>query len=395
MARMCMVVVAWLAIVPTLTTFADAADDSAVQVAIPRQGPFAIDGGGPKLTIGGHFQARYQSTFGLESDQPEDTVTGFYLPRMRLSFDADLPDDRFSFTVVTDFNRSTGEATALDVYGEAQLNDSTKLRFGQYKLPFTREFDVSSKRVVAVDRSVADGFFRINRTQAVTLDYRGDRVRVRLSSSDGRQASNTTFFDSDEADYAFTGRFELRLGDAGWRQYRDMSSFRGSENGVLLGAAVHFQRDGDTRQPSSLFGDEEVSLLSFTADASFEGDGWNIGTFFYGQTFDGNDNTITDLAFTVQGGLFVTETFEVFARWSQAFPDDDRITNDTFSQVSTGFTRFIIPKSHALKFTFEVAYSPGDQAQSSSLIGRRDFNGIFPDQDNDQFAILAQLQMLF
>lgn len=353
---------------------------------------------GFRLNVIGDIQFRYHSTF--DADDPAENVDddfegGFQLRRTRLDVRGTTLNNKVEFRVLSSFSRSDGRLELQDAWASYAFDGGAKLLAGQFKLPFTREFDVGSIRQLAVERSIADEIFRLDRSQGLMLSREWDRVRVAGAFSDGRRTVNSAYTDDSEADFAFTGRFEARLGEAGWRQFRDFMSFRGGETGVLLGLAGHWQQGGATASPAAL--DDEADLFAYTADASIEGDGWNIFAAFYGRHIEAGDETYDDLGFTVQAGVFVTEHHELFARYSAVFPDDDRSGGtDSFSEITAGVNWYFIPESHALKVTLQAQYYPEPTTDASSLISTPNTSiGILPDADSGQLAVVAQLQLLF
>jgi len=350
------------------------------------------------VRVDGLLQFRYTGVFDAEDADSgnDDYVGGFSVARARIGVKGEVADSRISYRISGQFGAREGDFRVNDGYVDLGLAEGWSLRLGQFKLPFTREFDVSPTKLVLVDRSLSDALFRGGRTQGISLGFRGDRIRVRGTIGDGRLSRNTQAGDAREADStALTARFDLRLGDAPWSEYTDMSSFRGRPVGTLLGAAAHWQRDGIATTLSGL-DDGTVDLLGYTADASIEGNGWSAAGSFFGQTFDDGETSLTDLAFSLQGAAFVTEKIELAARTSVIFPDDDRANGgDAFSQTSLGINVFMIPESHAVKFSCEVSYFPEDQVASGSLVGAALSNGVLADSDEHQFAVIAQMQIVF
>lgn len=195
-----------------------------------------------RFELRGESQFRYYSVFGLDDDggerggEDEAFGNGFEHTRHRLDFSGHAMDTRLKYRVRGDFARSGGAFTLVDANASYDLGDGWRLRWGQYKIAYDREFSqIGGASGLAVERSLASTIFRLNRSQGVELRYQTDDWRVSGTFHDGRRAANTSFFSSSEADIALTGRLEAKLGEAGWRQFGDATSFREAKTGVLLG----------------------------------------------------------------------------------------------------------------------------------------------------------------
>lgn len=351
----------------------------------------ASSDGNFRLQIGGEIQFRYYGN--IETD---DDAGGFQLQRTRLDFRGHVIDPKLTYRILTNIDRSTGDLTLQDAYGEYEVSDGFKVRWGQFKLPFDREFYATSPtQTQTIERSLVSSVFRLDRSQGVQLGYEADRWRVFGAFSDGRRAANTAYTDTIEADFAVSGRAELRLGEAGWRQFRDQTAFRGDKFGVLLGGGLHWQQDGSTGAPSSAMG--TVDLFQYTADASVENDGWNLLGAVTGRVIDDANDSLHDFGLIAQGGVFVSEHAELFARYTHIFPDDSRTGgSDDFAAITAGMHWYFIPKSHAVKLSAEVTYYPDTQADSASIIRAPDTGvGLLSDSDGGQFGFVMQMQLLF
>lgn len=349
------------------------------------------DDGAFKLKVGGMLQFRYVVNFRDEpTDTGEELTNGFQARRTRLEFSGNVINKQTTFMVQTDFNRNGGTATILDGWVRHEVAEGWALRFGQFKAPLLREELVSGKRMLAADRSITNGVFTQARSQGVQLEYDGDRARVAAAFTDGLNTLNTDFDASSEADYALTGRVDLRLkGD--WKQFADFTSWRGSEFGAMIGLAGHWQSGGDTGATV------DTDLLEYTADVSLEGDGWNAFAAFIGRSTDSEaSGDFDDFGVVVQGGVFLTNKTELFARYDIVMPDDSRDSgDDDFSTITAGINHYFIEKSHAAKLTVDVLYFLDAQADSSSIVSRSTGVGLLPDAENGQVAARVQFQLLF
>ena len=102
---------------------------------------------------------------------------------------------------------------------------------------------------------------------------------------------------------------------------------------ALVGGAIHFQemtvgKGSQTGAP----GDIDVTMLTYTADLSLEGDGWNGYAAFVGRNMEastlGGDTDLDDFGVVVQGGVRIADETELFGRWDGVFLDDSRGISD-------------------------------------------------------------------
>ncbi len=365
----------------------------------------ASPGGDFRLNVGGQIQFRYLMNFGddLGGQADEDWEGGFQTRRTKLWFDGTVFDE-FDFKVQWNFDRDGGGAVLEDAYVSTPMGwDGWNLKWGQFKAPFMREELVSSTSQLAVDRSHMNEVFNQDRSQGIQVGYSADDWRLMIMFSDGFNSVNTDYTTDrslafgGESDYAFTGRFEYKFaGD--WGQFKDFTSPSGSNWGVLLGGALHYEGGDDT---GNSFGGDDYNYLSWTADVSVEGDGWNLYAAGVGGYTDfediggvaGADADFDDYGIVIQGGLMIPDTdWEVFGRYDAVFPDSDRANDDAFNVITAGVNYYM--HGHAAKFTADVQWFLDDPADSDLATPNTGI-GFLGDSDSDEFGIRLQFQLLF
>lgn len=362
-------------------------------------------GGDFTLSIGGQLQFRYMMNFGddLGGQADEDWESGFQARRTKVWVDGTVFNE-FDYKVQWAFDRNGGGAVLEDAYVSTPVfGDGWEMKWGQFKAPFMREELVSSTRQLAVDRSHMNEVFNQDRSQGIQLGYSQDDWQLMLMFSDGFNSDNTDYNQDrtlgfgGESDYAFTGRFEYKFaGD--WSQFKDFTSPSGNNWGMLLGGALHYEGGDDT---GNNFGGDDYSYFSWTADLSFEGDGWNAfiaGVGGYSDFEDiggvaGNDLDVDDYGLVIQGGIMIPDTnWEVFGRYDAVFPDSDRANDDAFNVITAGVNYYM--HGHAAKFTADFQWFLDDPADSDLAVAN-DGIGFLGDSDEDEFGIRIQFQLLF
>jgi hypothetical protein len=234
------------------------------------------------------------------------------------------------------------------------------------------------------------------RTQGVQLGWSSEQFRAAGMFSDGFNGSGAAAggavsgaansdFDNDPSDFALTGRVEfLAMGD--WKQFEDFTSWRGSSNALMIGAALHWQNDSE--ETNSIADD----LLLYTIDASWESDGWNLYAAFLGANVDvdgGGDADQYGLVF--QGGVFVADDWEIFGRYDVVFGDDQLFPNDEFNVVTFGVNYYI--HKHAAKFTADIMFILDETTGAPAVTSTG--TGILDSAEEDQFVLRAQFQLVF
>lgn len=341
------------------------------------------------------IQARYQfnsrddasTTLALPDD---DTTMGFVMRRAKVGISGNVTDN-IKANVKFAFSRSSGAAALEDANATWKINDDVSIKVGQFKSAVLREENMSSSRQLASDRSGVNETFNQDFSQGIELQFGGDAWRAKVGFNDGFNTDNTAFNSASEADYGVSARAEFLVGGGEFGQFKQFTSFRGSNAGGMLGVAVHHQSMGDTN-PSTATSTE---MTTVTGDFSWVDDGWNIFVAGVWRSMDTGAVTIDDSGLVVQGGFFVADSDELFARYSAVFAGSDNGpgSDQDYSDVTVGWNHYLVPESHAAKFTLAGTYS--FDATTTSVVSTSDGHNLLPDSEDGQFGIIAQLQFLF
>lgn len=347
------------------------------------RGFFLASGDGNfKLKLSGQMQFRYVLNF-QDDESSDSTRGGFENRRTKLSFEGNVFDPSWVYHVTGAFNRSGGSFDLEDAYIEKTLDNGLAIQFGQFKLPFMREELVSSKRQLAVDRSLLNEEYNQDRSQGIQVSWEGEQFRWNAAFSDGFGTANTAAL-AEDTEWAFTGRVEF-LGAGSWSQFRDFTSFQGEDFGMMIGGAAHYQKSeyGTAAGP-------EVELLTYTLDVSLEFGGANAFAAFVGRSLDDDNGTDLDqYGFLIQGGVFLTEDLELFGRYEWSDFDVDGV--EDLSVITVGVNKYW--QKHGLKWTTDVGFGLDEVSApfSSSGVGWR----TDPTDEDGQIVIRSQLQLLF
>jgi phosphate-selective porin OprO and OprP len=335
------------------------------------------------------YNVNHRDDDGLDSED-NDITLGFQNAITALNVSGNIANENWGYFVQFEFSDATtsGDALLDDAYGTYKMGNGWRWTFGQFKLPLYREELVGDQYQLFANRSVLNSTFTQMRSQGIQLSHEGDAWQFYAAFSDGVRTANTDFTSAAEADWAFTGRANFKwAGD--WKQARDFTSFQNSDFFGMVGFAGHYQDGGST------VGTADVTLWDLTADVSIEGNGWNVfaaGIYSNFEPAVGDD--VADMGFIVQGGLFLAPQWEIIAGYDMVIPDDDRGTLDgELSTIRVGVNHYVIPESHAVKFTVDFSYFL--DAQDESIAPVDTLTGLLASGEDTQWNLRGQIQLAF
>ncbi len=353
-----------------------------------KNGKFYItDGGANTLNFEGFTQFRY--IVDVRKDQPNngDVTDGFQARRTRLIFNGTVFDKNLSFQIQGDFDRGSGNFTQLDAYAKYAWDNGVYAKWGQFKEALLHEELVSDQYQLAVERSVVNTVFTANRVQGVEVGWsNGKQFRAMGGFNDGINSLNTDYNSAVESDYAVSGRGEWMFAGDDFKRFDDYTSWKGGSFAGLAGAAVHFQDGGQTGFTV------DRSVFEATADVSVEGDGWNAAVAGVMRRTEPNGAAATtDYGFLGQGGIFITDQLELFARYDVVIPD----VGDPFNTVTGGATYYFSPQSHAVQLSADLSYYLDDTTTSPVIPAGNTGTGFLVDPNGGQWSLRIQMQIMF
>ncbi len=347
------------------------------------------------LKVAMQIQTRYQlnvrDDMGTTLASVDDDLTmGFVVRRAKVAITGKVAEN-MKAKLQLGFNRKTGAGALEDAVLTWAVNDDLRIRVGQFKTGVLREEMVSSKRQLAAERSAANETFNQDYTQGIEFGFGGDQWRAVVSFNEGFAPRNSAFNSVSESDFAASGRVEFLIGDAGFGQFKQFTSFRGADAGGMVGVAFHHEIKGDTNPAFT----PTTDMTTVTGDFSWVGDGWNAFVSGVWRSMDTGAVTLDDYGVVVQGGVFVSDADEVFARWSSVMPDSDNGpgSDADYADVTVGWNHYMIPESHAAKFTLAVTYSL--DAPDASIVKVSEGHNLLSDSEDGQIGAIAQFQILF
>ena len=219
------------------------------------------------------FQARYVLNNRAEDAPTEEagrwsTESGFEISRVKFAFEGNVfgPDTKYKFQWDAGSNGGhNGNVTLEEAYVMHRLGFAPDLwiKGGQFKDPTFHEELTSSRRLLAVDRSLANevlGGGQTDYIQGIGIIWddgpEGLPLRAEAGFTDGPNSDNTNFvdgggdpiFDLANPDFGLYGRAEyLVFGD--WKDYQDFTTLGNVQDTLVLGAGVFYSQRGDDERP--------------------------------------------------------------------------------------------------------------------------------------------------
>lgn len=349
------------------------------------------DGGGPgklvfksadgdwSLNLKGRIQARVTS---LDSDTNSSDGVNFSVPRARLGLSGNAGGQDTTYKLEIDASTSkslnTGagaptktDAVVRDAWVQQQFESGDAFRFGQFKVPFGREEQISSGSISLMERSIASSTFAPGHEPGAM--YHG-------ATEDGE----------------LTYEFALSNGEG----QGNPNSAGNSRNGLRQAARVTWMPLGGFKLDGPSFqtlkdGGTKVAL----------GAGWMAAHDTSGKTTlaPGTDTTTTNLEFQLFSGpwSFLAEVFDRSADPSAGADVDDRgntaqlgyflvpgewelvarsseVDFDTAADIDElvfGINRYL--DGHNAKWMFDVVQTDSAAAGADSTEFRLQYQGIF------------------
>jgi len=315
----------------------------------------------------------------------EDDVleNGMEIRRMKIAFDGYAFTPNLTYKFQWAFARSGGSPVLEDAWARYKFTDAFGFRVGQIKDITFHEETTSSKRQLAVDRSLANELLAGGLTdyvQAINFIWEDSEVPVRFEGglTDGVNSDNTNFRDppNNGANYGVDGRLDWFVyGDR--KQYDDFTAMNNKTDLLVLGAGAHYQQTGD------------VNTVFHTVDVQWENtSGTGVYGAFMGVWSDNGGSEDVDSSYSWaalgQVGQMVSDKWELFARYDYTNFDTDS-NEDSWSEVTVGANYYFA--GHAAKCTVDVVYLPDGSPSEQTGIG-------ILGGTETQIAIRGQFQLL-
>jgi hypothetical protein len=378
---------------------------------------------------------------GFNSAGISKAAYGFEVRRAKLEFGGHIADPSWQYAVTLAyqqfFNGNVQSTNSTDfaggggglenAYVKKDLGNGFSVQVGQFKSPFLREWLVSSKYQLAVERSLVSTLFSTGWTQGIQANWNNDMLRVMASYNDGANNANLGSISGTSVDgangnsgvgftqWAFTGRVEAML-SGNWAQFDNLTSMRGEGSGILVGGGINWQRGGQqgaepyaSNTPANANADGE--FFSWTIDATWDLGGANLyGAWVMNSSYSlpAGQGDINSYGIVLQGGYFITDAIELFARWEWMSTQNkntnlagdnvsDNTPNSAFvNNIGTLGANWYISKNVKMTTDFGVSWNP--VTFQTGLFGQNIAGADYRTEGSNgggQIVFRTQLQLLF
>ncbi len=237
------------------------------------------------LTISGQIQIRYiwdmrERSSSTSVDDIDENEAGFQIRRAKMLFSGHIGNPKLKYVIKLAVDRGDNSVSSDEIVISYEMMDGLTIWAGEDKAPFLREQTTSSKRQLAVERSLVNEFFTVDKAQGVGLIWEpSENIRAAAMINDGAHSGDgdggdhftNLYFrtNDDQVEFAITARVDVKLaGD--WKQMKDFTAWHGEPFALFIGAAIHHQHGevGDDFSSSGARGNDEVT--TWTIDASLE-----------------------------------------------------------------------------------------------------------------------------
>ncbi len=348
------------------------------------------------LNPGAQFQFRFTANSRDDDAVGEDFQDGFEVRRAKFNFAGNVINKDITYNLQWESSENGGGVTLEEAWVRFKLQDDLGLRVGQMKDDVFHEETTSSKRQLAVDRSLLNELLAGGETdyvQGLRLEWDAtDALRLNAAVHDGYNTDNTPFIEAggtsfvgvQPTDWGFSGRVEyFAAGADAKKQYDDFSAMKNKSDLLVFGLGADYSIAGDSH------------ALFHSADVQWENqDGLGVYGAVVGleRDIDANDpagvGSTYDWGFLVQAGYMFSPKWELFARWDITFLDDDILAatdEDTINEFTIGVNHYL--NGHNAKFTVDASYLPDGSPNTESGIG-------VLGTDDDSFIFRGQFQLL-
>jgi hypothetical protein len=338
------------------------------------------------------FQPRHVTNYREDAKNGEaDIQNGFEIRRMKFGVDGSIFTKDLTYLFNWATNRKTGALELEEAWARYVFSKPWAARIGQIKDPLAHEQLMSSKVLLAADRSLLNEAFigGDDFVQAVTLAY-GDAdtaLQFEIAYTDGSQSANTNFQDDtdnddlttqDRANWGAAGRVQFKLfGD--WKDYQDFTAMNTKKGLLVLGGGI------DATQKTSTTAYVHTVDLQWESPSGLGAYGAYIGRY----TDTSGSSDPYDWGFLVQVNWLFNRQFELFGRYDYIHFDDDTLPTAAereVHEITIGVNYYM--HGHAAKFTIDGTWLPNGTPIAADGIS------VLRNDDHDEFILRGQFQLL-
>ncbi|MEY2716483.1 MAG: hypothetical protein RIT24_2826 [Planctomycetota bacterium] len=293
-------------------------------------------------------------TFNDQSDVNDEQISGFENKRTRLTFGGNMVDTTWTYRLAYNIAYSNsaedfGADELSDAFVQKDFECGASMTVGQFKLPFSSEYDIDVGNMQFMDYSTVDAFYRAGYGQGIKFDYESDFTRFGIAYVNAiRDANDPWGPGSPEDQWAVSTRLDLKFA-GNWGQFTRGQSWKGDGYGVKVGVGAYSL--SENTPPG-------IDATALTFDTSVNFGGANLTAAYYWNQVD-NTGTAADGAnptgFIVAGGVFVTDDWELVARYESSSVDLNLGGAEDFGALTLGGNCYL--SRNQSKFSVDFGYA--------------------------------------
>jgi len=307
---------------------------------------------------------------------------GFENKRTRIFMSGHVGDPSWTYYVQYGGDQD-GSFQLFDGTITKKMDNGWSVTAGQKKVPFMREELVSDAYGLTVERSLVNAELSQTRSQGIEFGYEADTYRAAIMVHDGSSNLNTPWNTYDN-EFALSARSTF-LFSGNWNQFKDFTSPRGSEQGMMLGVGAYYEKG----EYGTVANTDEPETYGLTADFSIENDGWTAFIAGTWRSVNQDAGDVDTYGIVAQGGYYFTDETEGFLRYEYGDIDADGVDSNELSIITVGVNHYF---NSNVKWTTDLGFSTGEV---DSIWASETGTGWGEDAEDGQFVIRSQLQLTF
>ncbi len=315
------------------------------------------------MKINVHMQPRFshedfdgsgRTDIGL--DNVGDT-TGFDIERARVYFSGNLLNKQFSYQLSNDFRSDGGGSDLKDAWIQLN-NDTANVRIGQFKVPFSRQEQVSDAKLMFIDRSsISDAFSPSRQMGAMLHGAVAEGLNYSVGSWNGESTGEGRNRGPSDNNLAIDAALSYASADYGTRGVEGDFRDDNSALGFTAGTAVIFEQG--TGDPLDGGADSDFDRFDLNVDAGLRVAGFDLQSEIYYSTIslDGIDGDLGEgdiWGLYAQVGYNLDKEWGLGVRFGHFEPDSD--LSDIKDQEEFNFVVNYYLNGHDLKLQNGVTW---------------------------------------
>ena len=316
-----------------------------------------------ELKFNVQLQPRY-GYFDYDSDSGLDNESEFSLRRARLIASGNALNKMFSFKLNQDFASSGGGSDLKDAWIQWNADDAAKVRFGQHKVNFTRQYRNSSTKLYFIERADVTNVHDRDRDRGVLVHGAIGAINYGVGAYNGEGRNSG----SDDVEHRFAGSLDFSTPgyDRGHEGDLDAGEF-----GFTAGGSIVLDNDD--------VDGAESEVLGLNADAGIRVAGVDVqGEVFYADDRESDESRDT-VGFYTQASYTCPES-HIGAGVRFGLSDEKDLGDgiDDVTEISGVLNYFL--NGHALKAQAQftaLRINPVEGSSETDLIALLQLTGVF------------------